>query len=346
MKKESGPTPSLSKHCDFNYDVNSIVGSSKMMRELKEKLLRVAKRGSSVLLIGESGTGKELLAHAIHAASPRRYGPFIKVNCAAIPEHLLESELFGYADGAFTGAKKGGQIGKFELADCGTLFLDEISDMSVTMQAKLLRVLQEKEVTPLGSDTTRKFDVRVLAATNVNMKRLVEEGKFRHDLYYRLNIVSVVVPPLRQRVEDIFVIVEHFIDTFNVEFGLKVKGLTPEAWDVLKRYDFPGNIRELRNVIESAFNVVQGSLIRRGDLPDHLLQASTTMPDSPKDILASSGIELVSDNLPLPKILERVEKYLIEEAIDRAGGSKNDAAALLGISRPGIYKKLQKYQQD
>ncbi|NIQ92785.1 MAG: PAS domain-containing protein [Desulfuromonadales bacterium] len=346
MKKESGPTPSLSKHCDFNYDVNSIVGSSKMMRELKEKLLRVAKRGSSVLLIGESGTGKELLAHSIHAASPRRYGPFIKVNCAAIPEHLLESELFGYADGAFTGAKKGGQIGKFELADGGTLFLDEISDMSVTMQAKLLRVLQEKEVTPLGSDTTRKFDVRVLAATNVNMKRLVEEGKFRHDLYYRLNIVSVVVPPLRQRVEDIFVIVEHFIDTFNVEFGLKVKGLTPEAWDVLKRYDFPGNIRELRNVIESAFNVVQGSLIRRGDLPDHLLQASTTMPDSPKDILASSGIELVSDNLPLPKILERVEKYLIEEAIDRAGGSKNDAAALLGISRPGIYKKLQKYQQD
>ena len=345
MKQESKLPPAVSKHCDFNYDVNSIVSNCKVMRELKSTLLRVAKRGSSVLLIGESGTGKELLAHSVHAASPRRYGPFIKVNCAAIPEHLLESELFGYVDGAFTGARKGGQIGKFELADGGTLFLDEISDMSITMQAKLLRVLQEKEVTPLGSDTTRKFDVRVLAATNVNMKRLVEQGKFRHDLYYRLNIVSVVVPPLRQRVEDIFVIVEHFIDTFNVEFGLKVKGLTPEAWEVLKRYDFPGNIRELRNVIESAFNVVQGPLIRRRDLPDHLLQASTMMPTRPLDILAGAGVEREGGNPPLPKILEKVEQYLIEEAIERAGGSKNDAAALLGISRPGIYKKLQKYQQ-
>jgi len=344
MGRESKAAPAVSKHCDFNYDVNSIVGNSKAMRELKATLLRVAKRGSSVLLIGESGTGKELLAHSIHAASPRRYGPFIKVNCAAIPEHLLESELFGYADGAFTGARKGGQVGKFELAHGGTLFLDEISDMSVTMQAKLLRVLQEKEVTPLGSEATRKFDVRVVAATNVNMEKLVGEGKFRHDLYYRLNIVSVLVPPLRQRVEDLFVIVEHFLDTFNREFGLKVKGLAPEAWEVLQRYSFPGNIRELRNIIESAFNVVQGAQIRRGDLPDYLLQAVARIPTQPLDLLAAAGLEGGGGNLPLSTILETVEKYLIEEAIERAGGNKNDAANLLGISRPGIYKKLQKHQ--
>jgi transcriptional regulator with PAS, ATPase and Fis domain len=343
MGKESKAPPAVSKHCDFNYDINSMVGNSKAMRDLKTTLMRVAKRGSSVLLVGESGTGKELLAHSIHAASPRRYGPFIKVNCAAIPEHLLESELFGYADGAFTGARKGGQVGKFELANGGTLFLDEISDMSVTMQAKLLRVLQEKEVTPLGSESTRKFDVRVVTATNVNMEKLVEQGKFRHDLYYRLNIVSVLVPPLRQRTEDIFAIVEHFIDTFNVEFGLKVRGLTPDAWDVVKRYRFPGNIRELRNVIESAFNVVQGAQIRRSDLPDHLLQADSRIPTHPLELLAGSGVEGGAGNHSLPSILERVEKHLIEEAIERSAGNKNAAAALLGISRPGIYKKIQKY---
>ncbi len=342
MGEESKKPPAISKHCDFHYDVNSIIGNSKSMRELKSNLMRVAKRGSSVLLIGESGTGKELLAHSLHAASPRRYGPFIKVNCAAIPEHLLESELFGYADGAFTGAKRGGQVGKFELADRGTLFLDEISDMSITMQAKLLRVLQEKEVTPLGSDSTRKFDVRVVAATNINMERLVEEGKFRRDLYYRLNIVAVRVPALRQRVEDIFALVEHFIDTFNVEFGLKVTGLTQEAWEVIKGYDFPGNIRELRNMIESAFNVVNGPLIRKSDLPDHLLQASVRIPLQPVDLLAAAGIDDQSHTLP--GILDAVEKYLIEDAIERTGGNRNEAATLLGISRPGIYKKLQKHQ--
>ncbi len=343
MGQEAKIPPAVSKHCDFHYDINSIVGNSKAMRELKATLLRVAKRGSSVLLIGESGTGKELLAHSLHAASPRRYGPFIKVNCAAIPEHLLESELFGYADGAFTGARKGGQVGKFELAHGGTLFLDEISDMSVTMQAKLLRVLQEREVTPLGSGATRKFDVRLVAATNVNMEKRVEQGTFRHDLYYRLNIVSVVVPPLRQRVEDIFGIVEHFIDTFNVEFGLAIRGLTPEAWEVVKRYSFPGNIRELRNVIESAFNVVQGEQIRRSDLPDYLLQAVARIPTRPLDLLAAAGLEGGGSPLPLAAILETVEKYLIEEAIERSGGNRNEAASRLGISRPGIYKKLHKY---
>ena len=342
MGQETKKPPAISKHCDFHYDVNSIVGNSKSMRELKSTLLRVAKRGSGVLLIGESGTGKELLAHSLHAASERRYGPFIKVNCAAIPEHLLESELFGYSDGAFTGARKGGQIGKFELAHGGSLFLDEISDMSITMQAKLLRVLQEKEITPLGSEATRKFDVRVITATNINMERMVEEGKFRRDLYYRLNIVSVRVPPLRQRTEDIPLLVKHFIDTFNEEFGLKITGLTQDAWDLLKSYDFPGNIRELRNLIESAFNVVNGPLIRKSDLPEQVLLTAGRIPLQPVDLLAAAGLD--GENNSLPDILDAVEKYLIEDAIARCGGNKNEASTLLGISRPGIYKKLQKHK--
>jgi transcriptional regulator with PAS, ATPase and Fis domain len=344
MGQESKVPPKISKHCDFNYDVNSIVGNSKSMQKLKETMLRVAKRSSSVLLIGESGTGKELLAHSLHAASPRRYGPFVKVNCAAIPEHLLESELFGYADGAFTGARKGGQIGKFELADGGTIFLDEISDMSIAMQAKLLRVLQEKEVTPLGSDETRKVDARIVTATNVNLEKQVETGKFRSDLYYRLNVVPVLVPPLRQRVEDIPSIVVHFIDTFNEEFELRVKGLAPEAWDVINRYSFPGNIRELRNVIESAFNMVQGPQIKRCDLPDYLLKAAVRLPSKPEDILAGAGLDHRSGNLPLSNIMDEVERYLIDAAIEQAGGNKNAAATILGISRPGIYKKLQKHR--
>ena len=342
MGQEARILPKISKHCDFNYDINSIVGHGKVMQKLKATMMRVAKRGSSVLLIGESGTGKELLAHSIHAASPRRYGPFVKVNCAAIPEHLLESELFGYADGAFTGARKGGQIGKFELSNGGTLFLDEISDMTTSMQAKLLRVLQEKEVTPLGCDETRKFDVRIVTATNVNMEEQVEEGKFRRDLYYRLNIVPIFVPPLRQRVEDVLSIVEHFIDTFNEEFGLRVKDLAPEAWDVIKRYSFPGNIRELRNVIESAFNMVQGTQIKRSDLPDYLLQAVVRLPTNPQDILLAAGVDHRGGHLPLSNIMDEVERYLVDEAIEQAGGNKNAAATLLGISRPGIYKKLQK----
>lgn len=344
MGREAKIPPKISKHCDFYYDVNSIVGNSHAMRALKGTLMRVAKRGSSVLIVGESGTGKELLAHSIHAASPRRYGPFVRVNCAAIPEHLLESELFGYADGAFTGARKGGQIGKFELANAGTLFMDEISDMSISMQAKLLRVLQEKEVTPLGCAETRKFDVRIVTATNVNLEKLVESGKFRRDLYYRLNVVPLRVPPLRQRIEDIASIVEHFIDSFNEEFELRVKGLTPEAWEIIMQYSFPGNIRELRNIIESAFNMVQGPQIKKADLPDYLLQAVVRLPTEPEDVLLGAGIETGNGNRPLPDILDEVERYLIDEAIKQTDGNKNAAATLLGISRPGIYKKLQKHR--
>ena len=344
MGKSEQPQPVISKNCDFNYDVNSIVGHSKLMGELKETLLRIAARGSNVLLAGESGTGKELFAHSIHAASKRRYGPFIKVNCAAIPENLLESELFGYVEGAFTGAKKGGQPGKFELAHTGTLFLDEISDMPVTMQAKLLRVLQEKEVTPLGSETTRKFDVRVVAASNADLAKLVEEGKFRKDLYFRLNIVALNIPPLRERVEDLYFIVKHFLDIFNGEFGLRIQGLDPEAWDALKGYHFPGNLRELRNVIESAFNVVTGPFIKREHLPDYILQAGRLPGPKPASGEEAPGYSTLVGRRPLQEIMDEVEKDLIETAIAQAGGNKLQAASLLGISRPGLYKKIQKYR--
>ena len=326
----------------FKYDCNSIIGHSKTMKDLKEKLLRIAQRPSSVLLMGESGTGKELFAHAIHAASKRRYGPFVRVNCAAIPDHLLESELFGYTDGAFTGARKGGQIGKFEQADGGTIFLDEISDMPMIMQAKLLRVLQEKEVTPLGSTTTRRLDMRVVAATNVNLEKKVRDGDFRTDLYYRLNVIALPIPPLRERRDDIYFITKHLIDDFNAEFDLAIQGVEEDAWQVLKSYDFPGNIRELRNAIESAFNMAAGTTIQIEDLPLHIRKAGSTQPSV---VNADQQESLVSclGHKSLQEIMEEMERLLIETSLEQAGGNKLNAANVLGISRPGLYKKLHKY---
>jgi transcriptional regulator with PAS, ATPase and Fis domain len=337
-----GDSPHLAKVSDFKYDIHSIIGHSKVMRTLKETLQRVAERSSNVLLIGESGTGKELFAHAIHAASKRRNGPFVKMNCAAIPEHLLESELFGYSDGAFTGAKKGGQVGKFELAHNGTMFLDEISDMSLPMQAKLLRILQERELTPLGSNTAKHVDVRIIAATNVKLEEAVREGKFREDLYYRLNVMALAIPPLRERTEDLYFIVNHFLDSFNAEFGLDVQGLEPEAWEALRAYDYPGNIRELRNIVESAFNVVTESFIKKENLPAHIRQLAalplrTSAQGRGDGFLADVG------RRPLQEILEGVERQLLDQALQQSQGNKLQAAGLLGISRPGFYKKLQKY---
>ena len=330
----------------YKYDINSIVGQSEKMSELKETLLRVAPKNSNILLRGESGTGKELFAHAIHAASTRRYAPFIKVNCAAIPDHLLESELFGYAEGAFTGAKKGGQVGKFELADTGTIFLDEIGDMPLAMQAKLLRILQERELVPLGSATPKVVDVRVVAATNSNLEQLVSEGKFREDLYYRLNVVTITIPALRDRMEDIYVIAKNFIDHFNREFGLAVQGLDGEAWEVIRHHDWPGNIRELRNVLESAFNVVSGPVITKANLPIRLAQLC---PRSAPIHVCAPGEDLNSyirqhlGKKNIGEMLDDMERVILEKALQVCNGNKLHASQLLGISRPGLYKKLQKY---
>ncbi len=331
---------------EANYASADIIGHSPAIKSLKTKLLRIAARPSAVLLTGESGTGKELFAHAIHAASPRRKGPFIRVNCAAIPEHLLESELFGYVEGAFTGAKRGGQVGKFEKAHGGTIFLDEISDMSVAMQAKLLRVLQEKEVIPLGSCNIRRVDFRVIAATNADLGALVKDNRFRPDLFYRLNVVTFTIPALRERPEDIYVLAKHFIDQFNSEFGLSVQGLETQAWAALRSYPFPGNVRELRSAIESAFNLVEGAFVRLEDLPNSVLPGTGVAGRSGGAGVAA-GSHPSEERLgkqPLMEIMEELEKSLIEKALVMVEGNKLSAANLLGISRPGLYKKLQKYR--
>ena len=333
----------------FRYDVNTIVGQSSKIIELKEALLRVAQKNSNVLLLGESGTGKELFAHAIHAASNRRYAQFVKVNCAAIPEPLLESELFGYAEGAFTGAKKGGQIGKFEQAHTGTIFLDEIGDMPLYMQAKMLRVLQERELTQLGSSTPKLVDVRVVAATNSNLEHLVKEGKFREDLYYRLKVVTLTIPPLRERMEDIFSITKNFIHQFNTEFGLEVQGLDQEAWDVIMHYDWPGNVRELRNVIESAFNLVTGPVIMREHLPEQLSQLiprSGARTECASDQGVRDYILATLGKKDLGRIMDDFEKLLVDAAVELSHGNKLQAAQLLGISRQWLYKKLQKHDGE
>ncbi|GAW94294.1 sigma-54 interaction domain-containing protein [Calderihabitans maritimus] len=320
----------LKKYREAKYGLDNIVGNSEAIKRLKETTRKVAQSNSTVLIRGETGTGKELFAHALHMESCRRYAPFIKVNCAAIPENLLESELFGYAEGAFTGAKKGGQVGKFELANGGTIFLDEIGDMSLHLQAKLLRVLQEKEVERLGENKTRKIDVRVVAATNKNLEELIKKGKFRADLFYRLNVISLTIPPLRERMEDLEPLVYHFIGKYNHEFGVNVTGLAPACWNLFRNYHWPGNIRELANVIERAFNVVEGNTILVQDLPMYLQK------------YGRSGKVLVKQQT-LQALLEQTEKAAIKEALSITKGNKAQAAKLLGISRAWLYQKIEKY---
>ncbi|MDP4161244.1 MAG: sigma 54-interacting transcriptional regulator [Bacillota bacterium] len=306
-------------------------GKNPIMVSLVHTALRVAKSGSTVLLRGESGTGKELFAQLLHSESFRRQGPFIKVNCAAVPENLLESELFGYEEGSFTGALKGGKLGKFELADGGTLFLDEIGDMEMAMQAKLLRVIQEREIERLGSSKARKVDVRLVAATNRDLEAMIRDKQFREDLYYRLNVVTLTIPPLRDRMDDVEGLIETFIKKFNYQFGQSVTGITSESKNVLMKHLWPGNIRELENVIERAFNMLDGSEIQLKHLPNYLqiLAGHETRP------FVGGALE---------NILNRVEKEALIYALENANGNKVQAARTLGLSRAGLYKKLIKHQ--
>ena len=312
------------------YSFESIIGRNKNFEAVKETARRVAMTCSTVLILGESGTGKELFAHALHTEGLRGRGPFIKVNCAAVPENLLESELFGYVDGAFTGARKGGQPGKFELAHGGTIFLDEIGDMSLTMQAKLLRVLQEKEIERLGDTKPRHVDVRVIAATNQDLEKMVAERRFREDLYYRINVVTLNIPPLRERMDDLELLVNHFIAHFNRQFGQRVTGVNPEVMDILLNHHWPGNVRELENVIERAFNVVDGTTIQKRHLPLYLQKGSL-----------ARGRHAVQGGLPV--LVEEAEREAILETLKATKGNKRQAAQLLGISRAGLYKKLKRY---
>lgn len=313
------------------FGLDRIIGEAPGMRMLKQMVRRVAQTCSTVLIRGESGTGKELFAHALHLESKRRGEPFIRVNCAAIPENLLESELFGYVEGAFTGAKKGGQIGKFELAHKGTIFLDEIGDMSPHMQAKLLRVLQDKTIERLGEGIPRQVDVRVVAATNRNLEELMANHQFREDLYYRLTVVVLNVPPLRERKEDIPLLAGHFIKQFNRQFGLRVEGLAPEVLDLFRRYDWPGNVRELQNVIERAFNLMDGPVIELKHLPLYLVEKSSR---ARVNAAIARG---------LPYAMAQLEKEAITEALKLTKGNRNKAASLLNISRASLFNKIKRY---
>ncbi|HYE09737.1 MAG TPA: sigma 54-interacting transcriptional regulator [Patescibacteria group bacterium] len=309
------------------YNFDNIKGESKQMQELIGFSLKAAASDSNVLLLGESGTGKELFAHAIHNASKRAFAPFIKVNCAAIPHELLESELFGYESGAFTGAKKEGKIGKFEAANGGTMFLDEIGDMSLQMQAKLLRVLQEKEVERLGANSSEKVDVRIIAATNKNLEGLVAEGKYRLDLFYRLNVLTVSIPALRERKEDIPAIVNSLVDKISSNMEKYIEKVSEKAMEYLKNYEWPGNVRELENVLERAISIIEKDNVIR---PEYLPSSIT-------------GIHIHKNIGSLEEILMGTERQAILDALMIEKGNKTKAAKLLNVSRTSLYEKMTKH---
>lgn len=311
---------------------DKIISISPIMQQIKNEARLISRGTSNVLIMGESGTGKEILARAIHTESRRR-GQFVKVNCAAIPETLLESELFGYCDGAFTGARRGGKAGKVEIAHEGTLFLDEIGEMSPGLQTKLLEVTQDHSITRLGDTHPRKVDIRIIAATNQDLEKLVEEGKFRLDLYYRLNVVSFKLPPLRERREDIIPIAMATIERFNALIGQSVSGISPEAINILEMYHWPGNVRELENVIERAMNFVTSGLITPECLSNYLIQRVVGLNNDTKD-------SQQADN-PFHAKLRAVQKQIILDAIELAKGNKAKAAKMLGISRSTLYEKMK-----
>ncbi len=313
------------------FDYRNIIGRSTAMVKLLETVAQVAPSEATVLITGESGTGKELIAGAIHFNSPRKAGPFVKINCAALTETLLESELFGHEKGAFTGAHRRRE-GRFLLADGGSLFLDEVSAMSLAMQVKLLRVLQEREITRVGGEEVIKVDVRVIAATNKDLIQEIEENRFREDLYYRLNVVALNVPRLREREEDIPLLTQHFLGMFAEKNQKKIKGLTPLAMDRLLKYEWPGNVRELMNAIERAVVLSRSEYLDQEDLP-------MVVKDEDSEGLGLSTESNVPGDLPL----DEVEKATILKTLEACGGNKSEAARRLGITRKTLHKKLKKY---
>ncbi|HZG73858.1 MAG TPA: sigma 54-interacting transcriptional regulator [Chondromyces sp.] len=312
------------------YTWDQIISADNNIERIKQSAKKAAKGLSTVLIRGESGTGKELFAHAIHSSSTRKGKPFVTVNCAAIPEQLLESEFFGYEEGAFTGARSKGKAGKFDLANGGTLFLDEIGDMSLPLQAKMLRVLQEKEFYRVGGTKRVHVDVRIIAATNQRLEQLVSEGRFREDLYYRLNVISFQIPPLRERSQDIPLLCEYFMEELNRTLGTSITSIDKEALAYLMNFDWPGNIRELRNVMERAMTFAEHGKIRREDLPEYMVQQAQ-QHSFPSHIHSTP-------------LLVHAEKQAIESALSTAKGNKTKAASLLGISRSSLYEKMKKLQ--
>jgi len=310
------------------YTFSSFVGAGPACSNLKQAARRASRTSSSVLILGETGTGKELLAQAVHAASPRANGPFVAVNIAAVPENLLEAEFFGVAPGAFTGAERRGRDGKFKLADGGTLFLDEIGDMSLALQAKLLRALQEREFEPVGSNKLIAVDVRIIAATSCNLEEMVAAGSFRPDLYYRLNVISLRTPALRDRPEDMALLAEHLIESICRLQGIPLHGISLAALNRLQQHDWPGNVRELANILERALLMTDGDVLEAEDL-------DLVMPT------AKAPASFAADNvIGIAEAVASAERAAILAALRNSHGNKVQAARLLGISRAALYEKI------
>jgi len=319
----------LRRRLDQKFGLDNIVGESKQMKDVFAKVQRAAPVDSTCLILGESGTGKELVAQALHHNSPRKKGPFVAVNCAAVPATLVESELFGHVRGAFTGATDR-RVGRFEQADGGTLFIDEIGDFELGLQAKLLRVLETLTLTPVGGHEDRKVNVRVIAATSRDIRKMLEEGTFREDLYYRLNVVTIGLPPLRQRTDDIPILVEHFLKEISEQKHTAPRRISPEVMRRFEAYRWPGNVRELRNTLERMMVLAEGEVLTEKDLPE--------------EMLGTSGGPGPQKEMPSNLTMDELEKLAISKALEQCGGNRTHAAERLGISVRTLQRKLRHYE--
>jgi len=328
----------LREQLDNKFGLENLVGSAPVMQDLFSVIRQAAPTQATVLVQGESGTGKELVAHAIHRLSTRSKGPFVAVHCAALSDSLLESELFGHEKGAFTGAVSR-RKGRFEMADGGTLFLDEISEINASVQVKLLRVLEERCFERVGGDSPVEVDIRLIAATNRNLREWVEQGRFREDLFFRLDVVNITLPPLRDRLDDIPVLCTHFIREFAEKNGKQVEGITPDAVALLAGYRWPGNVRELRNTIEKMVVLSRGDRLTARDIPPNIRSEIKGV--------ASEGLPVVSlGGVQGGRSLADTERAMIFAAIERAGGNRTKAADALGISRRTLHRKLRQYEEE
>lgn len=320
------------KSNNIKYSINDFIGNSKIARNIRMQIANLSESDSTVLITGKTGCGKEIVAHSIHNTSRRCYNPLIEVNCAAIPETLIESELFGYEKGSFTGAQEGGKIGLFEMADKGTIFLDEVDQLPYHIQPKLLRVLQEKEVARIGGGKAKPIDIRIISATNKNLWSLVSEGKFREDLYYRLNVIELNIPNLSERKEDIPLLVEHQLDKLNKQMVKNVKHISQEVMNLLLSYNWPGNVRELNNLLERSMILCQQDTLHLEHLGSFVSKVLESRQELP-----------VSSDSPLEEIRVRAERSAIKKALELNAGNKSKTASMLNISRTSLYEKLKKY---
>ena len=314
------------------YSLDNIIGKSDTILGLKKEIIKVASVKQTVLITGESGVGKELIAHSIHNCSERHERMFVRVNCAAIPENLFESEFFGYVGGSFSGASKAGKIGKFELANNGTLFLDEIGEMPLFMQSKLLRTLQEKEITRVGGNETIPVDVRIIAATNRNLEKMIQEGTFREDLYYRINILNIKAPALREHPEDIPELTDHILEELHQENGF-AKSVSKEVYSIFKQYGWPGNVRELNNILSKMYYMSNGNEIISKDIPRHIRYG---------EHISNAD----SNQGGMDRTIEELEKQMVLQALKTTNGNLSKTAALLKISRPRLYRILEKIPKE